>query len=139
PLSAPEPDRLVTLQEKTDWSTQWGNLWGFTYPNFIDCAEGNHTLTLGAYFNGGGTVSDAGSAEYVDGLEISAGPFPLLGVTYALGRGFLPEDDRSGAAAIALISDSFWKRHYHSAADVIGRRINLNAMPYTIVGVTCNR
>lgn len=136
PLSAPEPDRLVKLQEKTDWSTQWGNLWGFTYPNFVDCADGNHSLTLGAYGNGGGTVSGAGSAEYVDGLEISAGLFPLLGVKYELGRGILPGEDRSGAAPVAVIADSFWQRHYHRAADVIGRRIDLNAAPYTIVGVT---
>src|SRR4029077_6523738 len=37
PLPYREPDRLVALQEQTDYSTQFGNLWAFTYPNFFDC------------------------------------------------------------------------------------------------------
>src|ERR1700704_5086672 len=37
PLPYPEHDRLVALQEQTDWNTPWGNLWAFTYPNFVDC------------------------------------------------------------------------------------------------------
>ncbi len=45
PLPYPEPDRLVKLQEKTDWSTQFGNLWAFTYPNFLDCKSGTAPWT----------------------------------------------------------------------------------------------
>src|SRR5579871_5741291 len=37
PLPYADPERLVSLQEKTDYSTQWGNLWAYTYPNFVDC------------------------------------------------------------------------------------------------------
>ncbi len=136
PLNAPEPDRLVRLQEKTDWATQWGNLWGFAYPNFLDSAAANQSLALGAYGNGGGTVSDLRGAEYVGGLEVSAGLFPILGVNYVRGRGFLPEDDRAGASPVAVISYDFWQRHYDGAADVVGRRINLNQMRYAIIGVT---
>jgi putative ABC transport system permease protein len=56
-------------------------------------------------------------------------------VKYALGRGILPEEDRAGASPVAVISEGFWQRRYHRA-DVIGLHVNLNATPYTIVGVT---
>ena len=37
PLPYAEPDKLVTLQEKTEKATQFGNLWSVAYPNFLDC------------------------------------------------------------------------------------------------------
>src|ERR1051326_8074462 len=37
PLPYANPEQLLSLQEKTDWSTHWGNLWGFSYPNYLDC------------------------------------------------------------------------------------------------------
>src|SRR5438874_13393273 len=45
PLPYPEPDRLVRVQEKTEWSNQWGDLWAFTYPNFLDCKRESRSLT----------------------------------------------------------------------------------------------
>src|SRR5437879_3619397 len=36
PLAYRDPAHLVRLQEQTDWSTPFGNLWGFTYPNYLD-------------------------------------------------------------------------------------------------------
>src|SRR5271169_2953801 len=60
PLSYPEPDRLVSVQEQTDWSTQWGNLWAFTYPNFLDCKRASRSLDMAAWRYGGGTLSGQG-------------------------------------------------------------------------------
>ena len=37
PFAYPDPGRLARLQEQTDWSTPQGNLWSFSYPNFVDC------------------------------------------------------------------------------------------------------
>jgi len=136
PLPYREPDRLVKLQEKTDWSTQFGNLWGFTYPNFLDCKSGTRSLDLGAWHYGGGTVSSSGSAEYVNSREVSADLFSLLGVTPIRGRAFRSDEDRLGALPVAIISYGLWQRRYGGDAAVIGMPLVFEEKPYTIVGVT---
>ena len=52
-----------------------------------------------------------------------------------LGRGFTPEDDRPGAAAVALIGHSVCVNRYGSNPSVIGRTVRINDMPATIIGV----
>ncbi|HWY46140.1 MAG TPA: ABC transporter permease [Bryobacteraceae bacterium] len=136
PLPYPEPDRLVKLQEKTDWSTQFGNLWGFTYPNFLDCKSGTRSLDLAAWHYGGGTVSGSASAEYVNSREVSADLFSLLGVTPIRGRAFRSDEDRLGAPPVAIISYGLWQRRYGGDAAVIGMPLVFEEKPYTIVGVT---
>ena len=78
-----------------------------------------------------------------NGLEterLSAGAttwdlFPTLGVVPALGRLFNADDDRPGAEPVAIISDEVWTRRYNRDPSIVGRRVLLNARPYTIVGV----
>jgi len=86
PLPYSQPDKLLSLQEQTDWSNQFGNLWVFTYPNYLDCKRENHSLEMAAWSRGGGTVNEPGPAEYVEGRQISAELFPVLGVKLFRGR-----------------------------------------------------
>src|ERR1700722_11245259 len=104
PLSYPEPGRLIQLQEKTEKPTQFGDLWAFAYPNFLDAKRESRSLDMAAWRYGGGTISGPGEAEYADSREISADLFPVLGIGPFLGRSFLPEEDRPGAAPVAIIS-----------------------------------
>src|SRR5258708_3740681 len=78
PLPYAEPDRLLSLQEQTDWSNQFGNIWAFTYPNYLDCKRENRSLDIAAWNRGGGTVNEPGPAEYVEGRQISSELFPVL-------------------------------------------------------------
>src|SRR5260370_26121167 len=57
PLPYPEPDRLVTLHEQTDFSTQYGNQWAFAYLNFLDCKRESRSLAMAAWRYSAGTVS----------------------------------------------------------------------------------
>ncbi len=61
--------------------------------------------------------------------------FPLLGVNPILGRTFLDEEGQAGNDRVAILSRAFWQRHYGGATNIIGRTIQLDAQPYTIVGV----
>ena len=136
PFPYRDSGRLVRLQEKTNWSTYLGNLWGFTYPNYVDAKREVRGLEMGAWGFESGTVSAPGAAEYVDGLEVSADLLPMLGVKVAMGRGFLPEEDRAGAAPVAIISHSLWQRHFGGSASAIGAQLTFDGKPYTVVGVT---
>lgn len=62
--------------------------------------------------------------------------FGVLRVTPQLGRLLTPEDNRTmGAHPVAVISDAFWRRRFNGAADVVGRDIVFNSVPFTIIGV----
>lgn len=136
PLPFAEPGRLVRIQEQTDWSTQYGNLWAFTYPNYLDCKRETRSLDMAIWRGNGGTVSQPGDAEYVDAREISSELFPTLGVTLFRGRAFLKEEDRLGAAPVAIISYGLWQRHYGGNPAAIGMPLVFDGKSYTVVGIT---
>ena len=73
--------------------------------------------------------------EKIDAAWCSWNFFSTLGVTPALGRGFSAADDRPDAEATAILTAPFWKRRYDSNPDIIGKKIWLNAKPYTVIGV----
>src|SRR6185436_14170037 len=112
PLPYPEPDRLVTMQERTEVATPSGNLWAFAYPNFLDLQRETKLLDVAAWRPGGGTMSGPGEADYVTSLDVSATFFGIVGVTPSLGRTFRPEEDAQGTIPVAIISDSLWKRRF---------------------------
>ena len=82
----------------------------------------------------------AGSPVKEDPLDvpsIRATPnlFGVLGVNAMLGRTFLPEEGVPGADHVAMLSRAFWERHFGGAPSIIGRTIQLDAQPYTVVGI----
>src|SRR5438552_389018 len=56
PLPYPQPDRLVTLNEQTKGITdyRWGDLWAYSYPNYLDCKRQSRTLDMAAWRYSGG-------------------------------------------------------------------------------------
>lgn len=68
-------------------------------------------------------------------LGITPNLLPMLGITPALGRGFLPEEGRDGADQVIIVSHSFWRRHLGGRLDALGRTITVGEQPCTVVGV----
>lgn len=67
---------------------------------------------------------------------VSPGVFSEMGVTASLGRTLLPSDgEDAGGAQVAVISRSFWKAHFASDPDIVGKTIRLNGQSFTVVGV----
>jgi predicted permease len=133
PLAYLEADRLVTLHGKTD---KYGEQWGFSYPEFHDYQSASRTLgSVAAWTYGGGTVTRPGEAEYVAGLQISSGLFSVLGVPPVEGRAFLAQEDQPGAAPVAVISYSLWRRRFGGSRETIGQQLIFEGKSYTIVGI----
>src|SRR4029077_11545142 len=133
PLSYPEPDRLLTLRVFTD---QIGELWGFSHPDFTDVKHDSQTLGLAAWTYSGGTISEPGEPEYVNGRQISAELFSTLGISPVQGRAFRPDEDRPGSASpVAIISHGLWQRDFGGDASTIGRSLVYEGKPYTVVGI----
>ncbi|HEV3197443.1 MAG TPA: ABC transporter permease, partial [Bryobacteraceae bacterium] len=133
PLPYPDPDRLVSIWERI------GGLGGestFAYFNFLDCQRESRSFERMAAWRGGdGVMSGPGEAERLRGRQISAELLDVLGVRPALGRGFLPEEDRAGAAPVAIISDGLWRRRFGSDPHAAGGQLLFNGKAYAIVGV----
>jgi predicted permease len=60
---------------------------------------------------------------------------PTLGVTPAMGRNFLPEEDVPSGARVAMISDGLWLSRFNRAGDVVNRSFDIDGHPTRIVGV----
>ena len=73
--------------------------------------------------------------ERLNGAAVTASYLGTLGVRPALGRLFADDEDRPGGPAVALVSDELWHRHFGGARDVIGRTLDLEGRPHSIVGV----
>lgn len=114
----------------------------FSYPNYLDYRDRQTVFEgLAAYHAGGGIATfglgTSDRATRVSGAYVSANYLSVLGVPIALGRGFLPDDERlASPTTVAVISDRLWRTQFHGDADVIGRTIYLNGRPFTVVGVT---
>ncbi len=80
-------------------------------------------------------LAGKGEPERVPASAVTAGHLAALGVRPALGRLFTPEEDRPGGPAVALVGDAFWRRRLGSDAGALGRPLDLDGRPYTIVGV----
>jgi predicted permease len=77
-----------------------------------------------------------GQAEIVRGYVASGSFYRLLGVSAILGRVLLPEDDGPESAPVGVLSEGFWKRRFGRRADVLGKVVQVNNTPITIIGVT---
>ncbi len=80
-------------------------------------------------------LTGRGEPEQLAAARVSWNFFSLLGVTLPLGRSFLPEEDRPGAAPAAIISDSLWQRRFARSPSAIGSVLTLDGRDYTIAAV----
>ena len=81
------------------------------------------------------TLTGRGDPEQITGANISPSLMPLLGTRPMLGRGFQQDEERPGAARVALISQALWMRRFAGQCSVPGSPIVLNGQSYTIVGI----
>jgi predicted permease len=151
-LAVPRPDELRLLNwsagEKRAIHSTWGN-WdqtpsgeftstSFAYPVYQELRREN-TL-LGDLFAfkifGRATVSADGQPEQVQGEFVSGNFYEQLGVGAQIGRSIQPGDDAiAGNSAVVVISDAYWTRRFGRAPSVLGKSIEINRTPVTIIGV----
>jgi macrolide transport system ATP-binding/permease protein len=78
----------------------------------------------------------AGQADLANGEYVSGDYFRGLAVAPAAGRLILPDDDRVGATAVAVISNALCQRRFGEPANAAGQRILINNLPFVVAGVT---
>jgi predicted permease len=130
PLPVREPQSLILL-DKGSWTNP---IWEAIRDRQREIAEGAFGWATDRF-----NISPSGAAEVAQGLWVSGSLFEVLGVPARLGRTITNADDVRGGGPggpVAVISHAFWQRRFGGAADVIGRSVSIERVPFTIVGVT---
>jgi putative ABC transport system permease protein len=134
PLPYHDPDRLVTLN--TTQLQTGTDLGGFSWLDLQDWRERARSFSaIGGIQYRSFTVSEGRDTDRYSGAAVGHELFPLLGTVPQLGRGFSAEDDRQGAEPVVLISDDLWRRRYDANPAIVGRAIQVNSRPHTVIGV----
>ena len=126
--------RLVTVETVTSNGEWVPN----SYPDFIDFRERLRQIEgIAVAHISPFSVGREDHAERVWGEMVSGNFFSVLGVRPELGRLFLPSEygDTPGAYPLAVLSDRYWRSHYHADPSIVGRTIRINQHELTIIGV----
>ncbi len=134
PLPFQDPDRLVVIWESNLQQNKEREL--VSPLTFRDWEENSSSfVSMAAWAWWGYSMTGTDEAETIAAIRTSPNLFSLLGVEPALGRTFVEEENIPGGPNAAIISHGLWQRRFGGADDVVGRTVNLDLQPYTIVGV----
>jgi len=139
PVPVRDVDRLAAVFT-TDEKNR-GNLFAFmpvSRPNFEDYRDQSNVFE-GMAATGGVAVSlsGGGEPEQLFGFMVTGNYFSLLGVKMQLGRGFLPEEDRTpGTHPVVVLADGLWKRRFAADPRIVGKTVTLNNWKFIVVGVS---
>lgn len=135
PLPFPNADQLMMIWE-TD--SKLGQVSGTaSYPNFADWRDQNHVFErLSSYYNNDFIMTGRGDSARLQGTVVTADLFPLLGVAPAIGRVFLPAEDKpNDRGPVVVLSQQLFQQRFNADPNVVGQSMVLNGRNYTIVGV----
>jgi putative ABC transport system permease protein len=134
PLPYTNPESLVEI-----WNT---------YPGFEDVSlssgdyfdfhrDAKSFSAMGAYgeISQGFNLTGVGEPERIQATIASSDLFPMLGIRPAIGRTFLPEEDKAGGASVLLLSHRYWQRRFGADPTVLDREVALDGRKYRIIGV----
>ena len=131
-LPYPTADRIVALQELSPE----GQRVQVTGPNFLDWRAQNTVFEhLAAIKISNANLVLADQAERIKLSQTSANFFDVFGVGPQYGRLFVPGDEVAGHAAVAVLSDTLWRRRFAADPNVIGKPVTLDDRTYTVIGV----
>ena len=105
-------------------------------PDFFDWRDQNRSFaSMFAYYMGENALTGRGEAKRVRAVMATAEIFSTLEARPALGRRFLAEENRKGANHVVVLSHGLWQAEFGGAAEALGKTIELDSEPYTIIGV----
>ena len=133
PLPVTAPDRLVFVFNGSTADPYSVS----SYPDYVDYRDKNEVFTdLLTYSSITMSARSDDQADFLSGLLVSGNFFDVLGVRAALGRTFLPEEDKTpGANPVAVISHRLWESRFGGDPRAVGQQLTLNGHAFTIIGV----
>lgn len=134
PLAFPRADRLVAVYQVNPASP---DAWFAVAPgNTADLLKEASTFErVAAARNVSFTFTGFDDGDTPLMRLVSHGWFETLGITPVIGRTFTAEEDRPNGPRVAILSHAAWQQRFGGSVDIVGRTVELDFVPYTIVGV----
>src|SRR5262245_32629273 len=121
---------------RTDPATGLTTRSSFPYQTFVRLREQRGACSDIAAFGAIGlNVNADGLADVANAQAVTGTYYDVIGVPAYLGRMITYSDDNSAASPVAVISHRYWQKRFGGRSDIIGKQINLNNLPFTIIGV----
>lgn len=133
PLPYPDAARLTAIVETTpsDGTRNPG-----TYGMFTHLAERTRSFDALAVMHAWRPVlTGVDPPERLDGQQVSADYFRVLGVPPAIGRNLQADDDRAGAPGVVVLSHQLWQRRFAGDPAIVGGNIRLDDIAHVVVGI----
>lgn len=135
PSSLPDADRLVLVLQRSDIIKMPH---GLSYPDYLDYRDRLRNVEgLMAFMPTPTNLSSEGGAPQRTWVEVvSPNAFTAIGITAARGRVLLPSDgETKGGAPVVVLSHACWQGRFGGDPGIVGRVVQLNGKPFTVVGV----
>ena len=131
PLPYHDPNQLVIV-----WSKIQGNKNGVAAGDYLDWKNQSTAFQgLHAWTGSSVNLATASRPEQVQAQVETPGFITTIGLQVMLGRDFLPEEGEVGKDHVAILNYDLWQEHFGGDRTIIGRQVQMNGEPYTIVGV----
>ncbi|HEX8836811.1 MAG TPA: ABC transporter permease, partial [Candidatus Acidoferrum sp.] len=131
PLNVPRPESLYQLERASDKAGTE------SYPNYLDLRDRNRTFdALAAFAIAPAALDTGGNPSQVWVYQVSGNYFDVLDIQPYVGR-FIHASDEHGpnSAPYIVLTYAYWLSHFEGDRSVLGRTVQLNKSPFTIVGV----
>lgn len=127
-----DPHGIMMVREKPPGG--YGN--GTSALNFLDWKNQNNVFEHMAAVNYGGsvTLTGVGRPEELPGVRVSASYFEIFGIQAVLAGRLLRNEDQLGKNLVVVLSHRLWENRIGADPSIIGRRVDLNGKPFTIIG-----
>jgi putative ABC transport system permease protein len=135
PLPYSQPSRLVDISNSYQPNVSYIGLSPGDYADWRRQATSFSDMAAYVTISQGFNLTSNGHAQRVLGSYASASLFPMLGIQPAAGRGFSPENDKTGGAPSVILSHKIWTSVYGGDPGIVGHAIQLDNDRYTVVGV----
>jgi predicted permease len=134
PLNAHNPEKLVFIFENR---TQVKDSASTAAPaNFVAWRERSKSFEgMAAYGGQNFNLTGTGLPEQLSGATVSTNLFSLIPAKPAMGRDFLPDEDKPESERVIILSHSLWQRRFNSDPRIIDQKITLSENAYKIIGV----
>lgn len=139
PLPFPDPGRLFLISYQSKERTTENQL-GLYDRNYLEYQRQNQAFAKIATFNeDSAALTGAGAATRIPTALVTSSFFSVLEMNPAIGRTFLPEEERPGSSHIAVLSDQIWRSRFGTDPKILGKTIILDGTPYSVIGVMPGR
>lgn len=135
PLPYPNASRVVMLWRKGPIADVDDFPWSALEYSILARGGSRTFQKVAAFKKGSFNFTGAGNPELLEGVRASPGLFSTLGVAPALGRTFTPEEDQPGHDRVVVLNYRLWRSRFGGDAGIVGKSVDLNGSPYTVIGI----